>query len=138
MTDSDSDRLRTAPAERFAGPRHHLSLREELEALRAEDHPARDGHRQIALFHRGPVTQVLFAFEDDGHLREHSAPGLVTIHVLEGRLEVAAAGRKHDLPAGEVLILDPDVPHDVRALERSAMLLTVHLHKEDRQASNPV
>lgn len=137
MTEPDSDRLRTAPAERFAGPRHRFSLGDELEALRAEDHPARDGHRQIALFHRGAVTQVLFAFEDGGHLDEHSTPGLVTIHVLEGRLEVGTEQRRYDLPAGEVLILDPHVPHDVRALGRSAMLLTVHLRKEDRRERPP-
>lgn len=132
MTEPDSDRLRPAPAERFAGPRHHFSLGEELAELRAEDHPARDGHRQITLFHRDPVTQVLFAFDEGGILPEHSARGLVTIHTLEGRLEVGADGKRHDLPAGHVLILDPGVPHDVRALERSAMLLTVHLQKEGR------
>jgi hypothetical protein len=34
--------------------------------------------------------------------------------------------------AGDVLVLDPDVPHDVRASEQSAMLLTVHLGQGDR------
>lgn len=126
-----SDRLRTPPAERFAGPKHLFSLREALKQLRAEDHPARDGHRGVTIFHRAPVTQVLFSFEAGGHFHEHSAPGLVTIHALEGRLEVTAEGVDHQLEAGSILILDPDVPHDVRASERSAMLLTVHLQKTD-------
>jgi quercetin dioxygenase-like cupin family protein len=124
-----TDRLRTPPAERFAGPRHLFSLSEALGDLRAEDHPARSGHRQVTIFHRGPVTQVLFSFNAGGRLAEHSAPGLVTIHALEGRLEVHAGGVDHELTAGSILILDPNVPHDVRASERSAMLLTVHLDK---------
>lgn len=123
------DRLRTPPSERFAGSKHHFSLSEALSELRAEDHPARSGHRQVTLLQRGPVTQVLFSFEPDGHLKEHSAPGLVTIHALEGRVRVEADGVDHELAAGNILILDPNVPHDVRAAERSAMLLTVHLER---------
>lgn len=122
---SDS-RLRTPPSERFAGSSHLFSLADALRELRAEDHPPRAGHRQITLLQRPPVTQVLFSFEADGHLDQHSARGLVTIHVLEGKLQVKAEG-EHDLVAGDVLVLDPDVPHDVRASEQSAMLLTVHL-----------
>ena len=126
-----SDRLRTPPADRVAGPKHLFSLGEALEQLRAEDHPARDGHQQVTIFHRAPVTTVLFSFEPGGYLAEHSAPGLVTIHALEGRLEVAAEGVDYQLEPGSILILDPSVPHDVRASEPSAMLLTVHLQKTD-------
>jgi len=125
----EAARLRTAPSERFAGNQHVFSLHGILAELRGEDHPARDGHRQITLLQRGPVTQVLFAFDTGGLLQQHSAPGLVTIHVLEGRLDVEAEGVDQELSAGDVLILDADVPHDVRARDRSAMLLTVHLRK---------
>jgi quercetin dioxygenase-like cupin family protein len=124
---SNDDRLRRPPAERFAGAVHIYSLRDALAKLRAEDHPARDGHRQIALLHRPPVTQVLFSFAAGGHLDQHSARGLVTIHAIEGRLRVAAGGADHELSAGQLIVLDADVPHDVRAVEASAMLLTVHL-----------
>lgn len=128
--DGDGERLRPPPSERFAGPSHHLSLRQALADLRAETKEARNGHRQITLFHRAPVTQVLFSFEPGGHLAEHSARGLVTIHVVEGQLQVGAEGQEHTLSAGELLILDPDVPHDVRSTGDGAMLLTVHLESE--------
>jgi quercetin dioxygenase-like cupin family protein len=121
------ERLRVPPSERFAGKSHLFSLSDALAELRREDHPSRAGHRQIALLQRSPVTQVLFSFEAGGHLDEHSAHGLVTIHVLEGKLRVAAEGTDHQLTSGDVLVLDADVPHDVRAVEKSAMLLTVHL-----------
>jgi len=123
----NDDRLRRPPTERFAGAVHVYSLRDALAKLRAEDHPARDGHRQITLLHRPPVTQVLFSFAAGGQLDQHSARGLVTIHAIEGRLRVAAGGADHELGAGQLIVLDADVPHDVRAIEASAMLLTVHL-----------
>lgn len=121
------ERLRTAPAERFAGETLGFDLQQALRDLRAESHPARDGHRQMTIFHQSPVTYVLFAFDKGGMLGRHSASGLVTIHVLEGRVVVHADDVPHDLSAGQMVILRPDVPHDVRAEEPSAMLLTVHL-----------
>lgn len=125
--DEVKERLRPAPVVRFAGLSRAIDLAKMLEELRAEAHPAKNGHRQIAVFQWGPVTEVLFAFEPGGEMPGHSAPGLVTIHVLEGRLNVRAAGQDHALNAGNVLILNPGVPHDVRSPEVSAMLLTIHL-----------
>jgi quercetin dioxygenase-like cupin family protein len=126
------ERLRPHPTERFAGESHVLDLGALLASLRAEDHPARDGHRQIVVFRRGRVTQVLFAFDAHGALDTHSTNGLVTIHVLEGVLTVDAEGSDHDLSAGHVLVLDAGVPHAVRAGEApGAMLLTVHLYDRE-------
>jgi quercetin dioxygenase-like cupin family protein len=124
-SDEDSARLREAPVGRFAGESHEFDLHARLEALRAEPHPGVRGHRQVTIFHRKPVAHVLFAFESGGHLDRHLAAGLVTIHVLEGRLIVEADGAEHELGAGHVLVLNPSVPHAVRAPERGAMLLTV-------------
>jgi len=47
--------------------------------------------------------------------------------VLAGRIEVAAAGENHELAADQILVLQPGVRHDVRAIESSRMLLTVCL-----------
>ncbi len=121
------ERLRSYPSERFAGDSHAFDLREVVRALHAEAHPAKRGHRQMTIFHRAPVTQIIFAFEPGGALADHVAHGLVTMHVLEGRLTVRTDGGDYALSAGYVLVLTPDVHHDVYAPEASAMLLTVHL-----------
>jgi quercetin dioxygenase-like cupin family protein len=121
------DRLRTAPVERFAGEIHGFDLNEALQKLRAEAHATKSGHRQITIFRRAPVATVLFAFEPGSELADHAANGLVTIHVVEGNLVVQAAEQTHELKAGMMVILSPNVRHSVRASEASAMLLTVHM-----------
>ena len=125
----EEERLRTPPSERFQGPSHAFDLEAVVRDLRAEDHPARDGHRQITLFQRGHVTHVVFAFDEGGSLAEHKTRGLVTIHVHAGSLDVREGGREHRLSAGQLLVLDPGVPHDVTAREASVMLLTVHVER---------
>lgn len=124
------ERLRSHPSGRFAGESHAFNLGEVLRDLRAEAHSAERGHRQMTIFQRLPVTQVIFAFEPGSELAEHTVHGIVTIHVVEGRLAVQVDGYDHELSAGNLLVLNPDVRHGVRALETSAMLLTVHLEGE--------
>jgi hypothetical protein len=69
------ERLRPHPSNRLAGPGVLLNLPDLARGLQAEPHPAKAGHRQVGLFHRGPLRLVLFAFEPRGRLPEHRAPG---------------------------------------------------------------
>ena len=80
--DDSADRLREPPSERFAGTAHLFDLAEALRKLRSEDHPPKDGHRQITILHRAPVGHVLFAFEPGGRLAEHSARGAALFQKL--------------------------------------------------------
>ena len=128
------ERLRPHPSERLSGPAVLLKLPEFARALYAEPHPPKQGHRQVSLVHRGPLRLVLFTLEPGGMLPEHRAPGHVVIHCLRGRIEVGAADALEQLGANEALVLDPDVPHTVKAISESEMLLTVSLDsKRPRQ-----
>lgn len=124
---SSSDRLRQPPSERFAGPEHRIDLVAALAALRSEQHESTDRHRQITVFHKGPLRIVLFAFEAGAGLPAHRAPGFVVIHTLRGRITVTTMNASHQLATGQLVMLDPEVVHDVTAAEPSDMLLTISL-----------
>lgn len=124
---TNENRLRESPSERFAGTEHFFDLNAQSAALKNEGSIARSGHRQITLLQQGTVTMVLFAFEAEGELKDHAAKGLVTIQLLEGALEVRTPEKTHALTAGTLVVLNPQVVHSVKAREASRMLLTVHL-----------
>ena len=124
---SPKDRLRPPPSERFAGPEHRIDLTAALESLRVEHHDTTERHRQITVFHKGPLRMVLFAFDAGAGLPSHRAPGFVVIHTLRGRIAVKTLNDSHDLAAGQLVMLDPEVVHDVTAVESSDMLLTISL-----------
>lgn len=109
----------------MAGPVEALDLPALARELRAEPHPAKDGHRQTGLIHRGRLRLLLFTFEPGGRLPEHRAPGHVVIQCLRGDLAVDAGGSRHRLAAGAAVVLDPDVTHSVEAFAESEMLLMV-------------
>ena len=132
--ETQKTRLRPPPVERFAGEIHRIDFGAVLEDLK-EEAPNGNGHRQVALFHHGRVTQILFAFDADSELKEHSANGLVTIHALSGQLTVQASGETHSLTAGTMLVLLPGVKHNVLATVASDMLLTVHREEKIEEKS---
>ncbi|MEO7363422.1 MAG: AraC family ligand binding domain-containing protein [Gemmatimonadaceae bacterium] len=120
------EQQRVRPSERFAGDEHLLDLSAAAAALRREEVRGDKGHRQIALVHEGPVRLVLFAFESGGHMKEHAAPGWVTVQVLRGNMLVRTADALHHLTAGTLLSLAPRVRHDVEATEETDMLLGIY------------
>lgn len=98
-----------------------------LEALRREPQDNKEKHRQITVFHKGSLRLVLFAFEAGSGLPAHRAPGFIVIHTLRGRIHVKTLNDSYELATGQILMLDPEVVHDVTAAEQSDMLLTISL-----------
>jgi quercetin dioxygenase-like cupin family protein len=68
---------------------------------------------------------VLFSFDTDEELSEHTAAMPVLLQVLDGRLSITAGGKTVELAPGGVIHLPARMPHSVLALEPSRMLLTM-------------
>lgn len=57
----------------------------------------------------------------------HKVAGEITVHCIEGRLDVSFEGKSHVLGAGQMLLVAADVVHGVTALDSSSALVTVAL-----------
>jgi len=68
---------------------------------------------------------VLTALRGGARLKEHKAPGPISIQTLAGHIRLRVAGELIDLPAGHMAALDGEVMHDVEAVEESAFLLNM-------------
>ena len=101
-----------------------FSLLDELRVLRHElaKAPARIAR---TLVKDGSLRVTLVGIYAGHGMREHRAAGPITIHVLEGAIEVTADGRAWPLPAGALLALDGGVPHAVTSTAGGVFLLTV-------------
>ncbi len=71
------------------------------------------------------VRVVLFGFDTDQELTEHTAAMPVLLQVLSGRLGITADGRTEDLVPGGLMYLGARVPHSVYAHEPSKLALTM-------------
>jgi quercetin dioxygenase-like cupin family protein len=68
---------------------------------------------------------VLFGFAEGQELTEHTSTQHATIQILSGECEFFLAGKPHALKAGDLLYMQPHLPHAVRATNQFSMLLTL-------------
>lgn len=73
--------------------------------------------------HDHVMRQTLIALCAGAELQEHVNPGEATVHVLAGRVRLNADSSSWEGRAGDLLIV-PDAPHSLAAIEDSAVLLT--------------
>ena len=101
-----------------------LDLSDEVNRLRAETTWS-SGQNAKTLIKYDTLRVVLVALQAGKTLPEHRTEGRISVHVLSGHVEVKAAGRTFNLRPGSLLALDQNLPHDIRALQESDVLLTI-------------
>ena len=108
----------------MAGPFMEFDLPAEIHRLLAET-TWTTGQNARTLVKYDDLRVVLIALAAEARMREHKADGRLSLHVLSGHIQLKALGRTFNLRSGGLLALEQGVPHEVHALEQSALLLTI-------------
>lgn len=74
--------------------------------------------------HEHSLRQTVIALATGQRLEEHENPGEATVHVLHGRVRLAAGDTSWEGSPGDLLVVPPS-RHSLEALEAAAVLLTV-------------
>jgi quercetin dioxygenase-like cupin family protein len=77
------------------------------------------------LLNRAEGRVVLFAMDAGQVISEHRAPFLATVQVLDGRLRFGIGGREREMAAHDWLLIPPDAPHSLEAIEATRFVLTL-------------
>lgn len=103
-----------------------FDLAAELASLKQESSWLRGDRNGRTLVEEPGLRMTLTALKPGTRIHEHRADGWVSIHAIAGHVRIGLAERTVDLGAGQVLVLERGVPHDVAALEQeTAFLLTI-------------
>jgi len=78
--------------------------------------------------HEHTLRQTVIALGTGQVLEEHENRGEATVHVLRGRVRLAAGDTSWEGSTGDLLIV-PNSRHSLEALEASAVLLTVAIRR---------
>lgn len=113
------------PPHELQGPATVLDLHAEAALLRQE--PAwQQGDRNAKTFVKSAdLRLVLTTLKQGAIVKQHRAPGSAVVQTLSGHIRLRLPDQMVDLPAGALVVLEPDLPHDVEALEESAFALTI-------------
>lgn len=117
----------------MAAPFLEFDLPAEIHRLQAETTWS-TGHNARTLVKYDDLRVVLIALRANSRMPEHRTEGRISVQLLSGHVQVKAAGRTFSLRGGGLLALDHGLPHDVEAMEDSALLLTIAWPiKDDRR-----
>jgi len=112
-----------------------FNLGKEIERLRREEHWLKDGRISKTLVKYSDFRIVLILMQAGTLMREHTADARISIHGLGGKLMVHLPEKSIELSAGDLLVLEKCLPHDVSAVEESAFLLSISWPHGDEQES---
>ena len=86
--------------------------------------------RTMAILKADQLEVVRIVLPAGKQLREHSAPGEITVQCIEGRIEFRTPDARHVLEAGDFIHLRRDEPHALEAIVDSSALLTLCIAKQ--------
>lgn len=135
MSDASSAHRRPHP-QPMAASYLEFDIERELEQLHRE--PGwHSGQNARTLVKYDGLRIVLIALQAGAKIPEHHTEGHISIHAVVGHVQIHAQGRSFELRSGGLLALDRDVPHDVEAVEESALLLTLAWPREKDTEHRP-
>ena len=88
-----------------------------------------------ALFKASELEVMRLVLEAGKEIPEHRVTGEITIHCLEGAIELRAHGRMQTVRQGEMVYLAGNVPYAMLALEDASVLMTVALKRNGESSS---
>ena len=81
------------------------------------------------VFKTDTLRIVLLALHAGAELKTHTAPGVISVQVLDGQLTFRTAEQAAELMQGQLLTLHAGIPHSVLAVTEAAFLLTLAVTK---------
>jgi quercetin dioxygenase-like cupin family protein len=107
------------------GPIVSIDLPLFIERLK-EEKTWKDGKRNaITVFKTNELRIVLVALHEGSELARHVADGIISVQVLEGRMQFKTDQQSIEMAKGQMLVLHEEIFHSVTAVEQTVFLLTV-------------
>src|SRR6476646_3668384 len=79
----------------------------------------------ITVFKTNGMRLVLIALHAGAEMKTHTADGIISIQVIDGRMKFSADNRSVELNTGQMLALHKGIPHSVLAIAETIFLLTL-------------
>ena len=86
----------------------------------------------ITVFKTNGMRLVLIALHAGAEMKTHTADGIISIQVIDGRMKFSADNRSVELNTGQMLALHKGIPHSVLAIDETIFLLTLTTTLENK------
>lgn len=100
-------------------------LEERIQQLEAEEAWQKNDRNGITLFKTTGITVVLSTLREGASITDNTATGIMTVQVLDGRVEARVGNNNHKAGKGEMLFIHREEPHTIQVLEHARLLITL-------------
>ena len=114
----DGERILNAPLV-------EMNLNEFIKQIKSETTWVDSDRNSVTIFKSETMRVVLIGLHENAELKTHTANGVISVQVLEGKIEFTVEQKSTQLEKGQMVALHENIPHSVKALTESCFLLTL-------------
>jgi quercetin dioxygenase-like cupin family protein len=82
-------------------------------------------HNSVTIFKSETMRIVLMGLHENAELKPHKANGVISVQVLEGKIDFIAEQQHSLMEKGQIIALQENITHSVIAITESFFLLTL-------------
>lgn len=106
-------------------PLAEMNLNEFITQIKSAPAWKNSDRNSVTLYKSESMRIVLFGMRGNAVLAPHKANGVISVQVLEGKIEFTAGQQTAQLEKNQMIALGENIMHSVRAVTESFFLLTV-------------
>lgn len=130
---NDATPLRPEGDRILNAPMVEMDLEKFIEQLKSEITWKENDRNTITIFKSDKLRIVLVGLKENAELKKHIAPGFISVQVIKGQMEFTAnpegIQQKAELSVGQMIALQPQIPHKIVAKQETFFLLTLAVCK---------
>ncbi len=119
----DGERILNAPLV-------EMNLNKIIKQIKSETTWAESDRNTVTLFKSETMRIVLIGLHKNAALKPHKANGVISVQVLEGQIEFTVEPQSTQLEKGQMITLQENITHSVRAAVESFFLLTLAMNNK--------
>jgi quercetin dioxygenase-like cupin family protein len=106
-----------------------MDLNQFVLQIKEESTWSESDRNSMTIFKSDSMRIVLLGLHQNAELKTHQAKGIISVQVLEGRINFITEQKTVSLEKGQMIALHENIPHSVMALEETFFLLTLAMTK---------
>ena len=107
-----------------------MNLQAFIKQIKTETTWQTSDKNSVTIFKSETMRIVLLGLHQNAELKPHKANGVISVQVLQGKINFITDGLSVDLEQGQMIALQENITHAVKALKESFFLLTLAINSK--------